>query len=97
MVFQCTDDPKWKLIEAKASMRCSKDLILCTYRKLLMSNLLNPLSPFSWYSVMSILGIGSTSLMTLSFSGLKLSQIWTDPYGLGTTTIAELHGVGSVT
>ena len=62
-----------------------------------MSNLLNSLASFSWASVTSILGIGYTSLMTLSFNGLRLTQIWVDPDGLGTTTMAAHHGVGPVT
>ena len=70
----------------------------CTCQKpLFVSSLLNTLTPLNWASVTSTFGMGCTSLMTFSFSSFKSTHIWTHPVGLGTTTIAAHHGVGSFT
>ena len=60
------------------------------------SNLLNTIAPVNWASVMSTLGKGCTSLIMLSFNGLRLTQIRIDPDGLSTITMPVHHCVGSL-
>ena len=51
--------------------------------------------PASCARVSSTLGSGCSSRSTLSFRGLKSTQILTDPDFFGTTTMPAHHGVGS--
>ena len=64
---------------------------------LLASSLLKTLAPVSCASVSSTLGKGYTSRRTLSFKGLRSTQIRRVPFALGTTTIPAHQGVGSST
>ena len=52
-------------------------------------------APDSCPRILSTVGRGWTSQRTLAFSGLRSTQIRTDPSDLGTATMPAHHGVGS--
>ena len=92
-----TGDLKWQFIETKPSKWCNKggQQPGIYQNPLLASRLLNIVAPDNCASVVSTLGIGCTSLKTLSLRGFRSTQIRTVPVSLGMTTIAECQGVGS--
>ena len=67
---------------------------ICQNPQLALS-LLKTVVPASCARVSSTLGSGCSSRSTLSFRGLKSTQILTDPDFFGTTTMPAHHGVGS--
>ena len=64
---------------------------------LLTSNLVEQVAPASWANASSTLGSRWISIKTLSFNAFKSTQMWTEPFALGMTTIPAHHGVGSST
>ena len=67
------------------------------WNPLLQSNLLNIVEPDSCAKSSSVVGSGKFSRRTESFSQVRLTQILTFSFALGTTTIGAHQSVGVVT